>query len=95
MQWQICADGQTYRPICKLCDVLLNELVVRWIWGYTREDELRLYRERVLGNEAEILCDDRQQAEPPDKEQLSVLPSADSSEGGPSSHSDHQNRPSA
>lgn len=29
-QWQICADGNTYRPICDPCDIDLNRVVLRW-----------------------------------------------------------------
>jgi hypothetical protein len=28
--WSICADGNRPRAICKVCDVSLNRLVVRW-----------------------------------------------------------------
>lgn len=45
-QWQICADGRLHRPICNDCDVALNELVMRWVWGDAREDDLRRYREQ-------------------------------------------------
>jgi NAD-dependent SIR2 family protein deacetylase len=27
-QWQICSDGNNYRPICDECDLLLNHLVL-------------------------------------------------------------------
>lgn len=27
-QWQICADGNNYRPLCGLCDILLNKTVL-------------------------------------------------------------------
>lgn len=30
-QWQICADGNQYRPICKQCDIELNEIVLKWM----------------------------------------------------------------
>lgn len=30
-QWQVCADGNVYRPICLKCDVALNRLVLRWM----------------------------------------------------------------
>lgn len=30
-QWQLCADGRAYRPLCEKCDVLLNALVLRWM----------------------------------------------------------------
>jgi hypothetical protein len=29
-QWQICADGNNYRPLCDTCDVLLNIMVLDW-----------------------------------------------------------------
>jgi hypothetical protein len=47
-QWQICADGRAYRTLCARCDVELNELVMRWVWGDAREGDLQRYRERVL-----------------------------------------------
>lgn len=47
-QWQICADGRIYRPLCAECDVALNELVMRWVWNDMREEALRKYREKVL-----------------------------------------------
>ena len=30
-QWQICADGRTYRPICKECDIRMNRLVLEFM----------------------------------------------------------------
>ena len=30
-QWQICSDGNQYRPICKQCDIELNEMVLKWM----------------------------------------------------------------
>lgn len=30
-QWQICSDGNNYRPICTACDVALNRLVLKWM----------------------------------------------------------------
>lgn len=30
-QWNVCADGNNYRPICKECDVLLNSMVLAWM----------------------------------------------------------------
>lgn len=29
-QWQICADGNIYRPLCLDCDIALNLLVLKW-----------------------------------------------------------------
>ena len=30
-QWQICADGNHYRPLCIECDVRLNAMVLRFM----------------------------------------------------------------
>lgn len=30
-QWQICADGRTYRPLCGCCDVELNRMVLEFM----------------------------------------------------------------
>jgi hypothetical protein len=30
-QWQLCSDGNIWRPICQVCDVLINELVLRYM----------------------------------------------------------------
>ena len=29
-QWQVCADGNNYRPLCLACDIALNALVLEW-----------------------------------------------------------------
>jgi hypothetical protein len=47
-QWQICADRRLFRVLCTECDVELNEMVMRWVWGDRREDDLRRYREEKL-----------------------------------------------
>lgn len=48
-QWQICSDHNTFRPLCGECDVELNEMVMRWAFGATRQPDLDAYRKRVLG----------------------------------------------
>jgi hypothetical protein len=30
-QWQICSDGNNYRPLCADCDIALNQLVLDWM----------------------------------------------------------------
>ena len=30
-QWQICADGNIWRAICKSCDVALNRIVLEFV----------------------------------------------------------------
>lgn len=51
-QWQICADGNRWRTICEACDVLLNELVLRFIRDPDRAEKMRAYRERVARDAA-------------------------------------------
>jgi len=29
-QWQICSDGNVYRPLCLKCDIMLNKMVLKW-----------------------------------------------------------------
>ena len=30
-QWQICSDGNQFRPVCMDCDIKLNELVLKFM----------------------------------------------------------------
>jgi hypothetical protein len=30
-QWQICSDGNKYRPLCAACDIALNRMVLTWM----------------------------------------------------------------
>ncbi len=30
-QWQICADGNNYRPLCSQCDIGLNKTVLKFM----------------------------------------------------------------
>ena len=46
-QWQICADGNVYRPLCIRCDVAMNACVLRFMRDPDREEKMRKYRERV------------------------------------------------
>jgi hypothetical protein len=52
-QWNFCADkvGEKtrFRGLCKECDVGLNEVSMRYIFGDAREADLAEYREKVLG----------------------------------------------
>lgn len=38
-QWQICSDGNNYRPICCHCDVALNKVVLKFM-GHPRTNKL-------------------------------------------------------
>ncbi len=47
-QWQICADGNVYRPICSQCDVVLNYLVMDFMEMSDRDKKIQLYKELHL-----------------------------------------------
>lgn len=47
-QWNVCADkvgGKTtqYRGLCVECDIGMNELAMRFVFGDTREDDITTY----------------------------------------------------
>jgi hypothetical protein len=46
-QWNICADGNVYRPVCRDCDIDLNRLVLEWAGFSDAAERLAAYRERV------------------------------------------------
>jgi hypothetical protein len=47
-QWQICSDGNIYRPVCLPCDVELNRMVLVWAFGEERAaGMIEAYKERV------------------------------------------------
>lgn len=46
-QWQICSDGNQYRPLCAECDIELNELVLRWIGFKETDHMMERYKERM------------------------------------------------
>ncbi len=48
-QWQVCADGRLYRPLCTGCDIELNKLVLRWMGDPEAIEKIERYRTRVQG----------------------------------------------
>ena len=46
-QWQICADGNVWRPLCVRCDIAMNDCVLRFMRDPDREEKMREYRKRV------------------------------------------------
>ena len=40
-QWQVCADDNTWRPLCWACDVELNRRTLEWM-GHPQADRLML-----------------------------------------------------
>ena len=45
-QWQICADGNNWRPICGECDVLLNKTVLDFMRHPRSAQLINDYREK-------------------------------------------------
>ena len=43
-QWQICSDGNTYRPICLECDIALNEMVLKWMGFPNWKEKIEKYK---------------------------------------------------
>ncbi len=48
-QWQICSDGNNYRPLCGPCDVALNKLVLEWMGHHDKKRLLAKYKAEKLG----------------------------------------------
>jgi hypothetical protein len=42
-QWQICSDGNVYRPICLDCDIELNRLVLQFMGFPDWEKKIKTY----------------------------------------------------
>lgn len=42
-QWQICSDGNLYRPICIDCDIALNKLVLEFMDFPDRDEKIKEY----------------------------------------------------
>lgn len=51
-QWQICADGNAYRPICLECDIALNEMALRFMNFPDWEAKIADYRVKAGGPNA-------------------------------------------
>lgn len=45
-QWQVCADGSLYRPLCIACDIALNELVLRWMGFPNWQEMIERYKKQ-------------------------------------------------
>jgi NAD-dependent SIR2 family protein deacetylase len=46
-QWQICADGNQYRPICEECDIALNEMVLKFMGFPDWQEKMEAYRKKI------------------------------------------------
>lgn len=48
-QWQICSDGNTYRPICTKCDIELNTVVLKFMGFADWEEKIIRYTNKKSG----------------------------------------------
>lgn len=46
-QWNACADGNLWRPLCGPCDVAINELVLRWMGDPDAGAKVETYAEQM------------------------------------------------
>lgn len=46
--WQICSDERLHRPLCRDCDIALNEMVLRWMGFVGWRGMIKRYRSRWL-----------------------------------------------
>jgi len=44
-QWQICSDGNVWRPLCLECDVKMNKMVLGFMGFKDSEEKIAKYRE--------------------------------------------------
>jgi len=50
-QWNICADGNHYRPICEGCDIKLNRLVLKFMRHPHANQLADQYQETLIDSE--------------------------------------------
>lgn len=46
-QWNICSDNNVYRPICLDCDILLNEVVLKWMGFKDHQKKMKVYKNKM------------------------------------------------
>ena len=52
--WQICADGNQYRGLCKVCDVQLNDLVLYFMKIKDRQELMDKYMKKMETDNATL-----------------------------------------
>ena len=48
-QWQICSDGNIFRPLCTKCDIEMNEIVLKFMKFPNWQEKINNYK--ILKNE--------------------------------------------
>lgn len=52
-QWEICADGNQYRPLCLSCDIALNNLVLQFMGFSDADAKMAAYRRKMQGDDSD------------------------------------------
>lgn len=47
-QWTICSDGNQHRPLCRHCDIELNEMVLKFMGFPNWEEMMEDYKKKLL-----------------------------------------------
>ena len=47
-QWNVCADGNLYRPLCVACDFKLNKMVLKWMNDPDFKAKAKKYKYKLL-----------------------------------------------
>ena len=43
-QWNVCADGNLFRPLCLKCDIALNRMVLKWMRDPEADRKIEKYK---------------------------------------------------
>ena len=46
-QWNACADGNVWRPLCERCDIMLNAVVLKFLGFDDWKQKLRNYCKKI------------------------------------------------
>lgn len=46
-QWSACADGNLWRPLCRTCDIGLNQVALEYLKDPKATSKIRAYIERM------------------------------------------------
>lgn len=46
-QWNACADGNTWRPMCEQCDIMLNAVVLKFLGFKDWKQKVRDYCKKI------------------------------------------------
>jgi len=53
-QWNVCADGNNFRPLCLDCDIALNVMVLQWMGDPEWKEKSNAYAQRARATAAAL-----------------------------------------